>query len=374
MRTATITFHAPNNNGSFLQAYALQKYLTKHYPEIENQIIDFQPPAQLHQYAVIRKVRSKGDLMRNIISLCHYKGLSERARTFAEMREKHLSLTRRCTTVQDVLEVANEYDTVIAGSDQIWNTAARDFSEAFFLPELQKKKVTYAVSCGSHLEAVDSVKIKQAVETFDFVSVREKVTKDYLDNEIGTEKSTEIVLDPTLLLSKEDYSELYDSKPIVKGKYIFLYTINYNDDLLRAAQTLGKKLGLQVVTPFTGYSAIKAGKYGIKVLWNVAPNSFLNLINNAEYVCSNSFHGIVFSIIFHKKFFRLGALDEYGQIKKDDRIDSILQLCHLTECNYGNDKIEKFESYNEIDYNDAEQQLHTLKNQSYAFIQKMLFD
>lgn len=56
MKTATITFHAPNNNGSFLQAYALQKYLTTRFEDIENEIIDFQPESQQQQYAVFRKI------------------------------------------------------------------------------------------------------------------------------------------------------------------------------------------------------------------------------------------------------------------------------------------------------------------------------
>ena len=127
MKTATITFHAPNNNGSFLQAYALQKYLTTHFDNIENDIIDFQPEAQQQQYAVFRKIHSKKDILRNLISVQHYKAISKRSASFSEMRKKHLKMTQRCTSTEEVLEIAGKYDLVIAGSDQIWNTTARDF-------------------------------------------------------------------------------------------------------------------------------------------------------------------------------------------------------------------------------------------------------
>ena len=78
MKTATITFHAPNNNGSFLQAYALQKYITTHFDNVENEIIDFQPESQQQQYAIFRKIHSKKDILRNLISFWHYKALSKR--------------------------------------------------------------------------------------------------------------------------------------------------------------------------------------------------------------------------------------------------------------------------------------------------------
>lgn len=243
MKTATITFHAPNNNGSFLQAYALQKYITTHFDDVENEIIDFQPESQQQQYAIFRKIHSKKDILRNLISFWHYKALSKRFLAFSEMREKYLKMTKRCTTTEEALKIAGNYDLVIAGSDQIWNTTARDFSEAFFLPGISKKS-TYAVSCGSHLNEVDCDRICSAMEAFENVSVREIDTREFLEKH--TKRSIETVLDPTFLLTKEDYSGLYDKERILKEKYIFLYTINYDEDALkqtvRVAERLGEKL------------------------------------------------------------------------------------------------------------------------------------
>lgn len=179
MKTATITFHASNNNGSFLQAYALQKYLKTHFDDVENDIIDFQPEVQQQQYAILRKVNSRKDILRNAISIIHYRDLSKRAATFAKMRGRFLQMTQCCTTEEEAVAIASKYDLVIAGSDQIWNTTARDFSVAYFLPGISRK-ATYAVSCGSHLNEIDSEKICHAMLSFENVSVRENSTKNFL--------------------------------------------------------------------------------------------------------------------------------------------------------------------------------------------------
>lgn len=151
MKTGTITFHAPNNNGSFLQAYALQTVLKNQLEGVENEIIDFYSEKQMRQYSVFRKPKSGGDIGRNLISLVHYKGLKSRHERFDQMRKKHLALSRRCAAEKEVYEVANAYDTLICGSDQIWNTEARDYSDAYFMTGVEKKKISYAASFGSHI-------------------------------------------------------------------------------------------------------------------------------------------------------------------------------------------------------------------------------
>lgn len=102
-------------------------------------------------------------------------------------------------------------------------------------------------------------------------------------------------------------------------------------------------------------------------MWDVAPDAFLNLIENAECVCSNSFHGIAFSIIFEKEFYRVGAMNQTGEIKKDDRIDNILNWCGLSNRNYG-----ETNGNRKIDYIQVEHTLNTLRNRSNQYIYNML--
>lgn len=116
------------------------------------------------------------------------------------MRKTYLKLTKRCKEPEEVYCIAKDYDLLICGSDQIWNTKARDFSEVYFLPNVSSKKITYAVSCGSHVNDVDTNKIIVWARTFSHLSVRENAGYDLLES--GGIDYVKIVCDPTLLLKK----------------------------------------------------------------------------------------------------------------------------------------------------------------------------
>lgn len=329
MKTGTITFHAPNNNGSFLQAYALQNVLESQL-HIDNEIIDFYSEQQARQYSVFRKPHSAGDIGRNLVSLLHYKGLEKRHQRFDDIRKKYLKLTKRCTVSDEVYDVVSKYDTVICGSDQIWNTEARDYSDVYFMTGTKKRKISYAASFGSHVESINKQKVKNNISDFSSIAVREEAGKNLL-NDVLPEKEVSFVCDPTLLLDKSFYDKLISTSYNIKEPYIFLYTINYNEEILNVAQELSQKLKMPVYAAFTGYSCVKCKKYGIKVLYDVAPSEFLWLVEHATYTCSNSFHGIVFSIIFEKQFCRPTKVDESGNFVKDDRIDGILTQVGLDD-------------------------------------------
>jgi hypothetical protein len=361
IKTATLTFHAPNNNGSFLQAYALQKVLKVN--GIDNIIINFYSNRQMEQYSVFRKPRSIKDIIRNVISLLHYSALKARFIHFQEMRDRYLNMTIRITKPEQVYEVVQKFDAIICGSDQIWNTAARDFSNVYFLLEIKCKKITYAVSCGSHLETVDKNLIVKSARDFYALSVRESATLEFF-KEKGL-VDTSIVLDPSLLLKKNDYDELYCKNSIIKGKYIFLYTINYDSQVLLNTKHISERLELPVYAAFTGYSAYKCKKYGIKVIYDMSPDKFLNLIDNATYVCTNSFHGVAFSIIFQKQFYRLCNADENGVCLVDNRIDEILNCLDLMDRNtLPSDQYKK----NNIDYKLVEPKLEKMVCESKKFL------
>lgn len=370
MKTATLTFHAPNNNGSFLQAFALQQVLMHHFC-VENEIIDFCTDKQRHQYSVLRVPHSIVDIARNILSIVNYFPLKKRYNQFNFMRNKYLKLSRKCAIPEEVYCIADNYDVLICGSDQIWNTEARDFSEVYFLPNTYKKKITYGVSCGSHINDIDASEVVSQAKTFAHLSVRENAGyKFFQDHGLN---NVQVVCDPTLLLMKKDYQQLYDSKNLIRGQYIFLYTINYEDEVLKLAAYLSKKYDMPVYAPFTGYSSIKCLKYGIKVLYDVAPDMFLNLIDNATYTCSNSFHGIVFSIIYEKQFFRPCVIDKQGNLIRDDRIDGLLDNLHLGERRiYENEGIILPKA--EVSYAKVEEMLGTVRQQALNYLEKALND
>lgn len=372
MKTGTITFHAPNNNGSFLQAYALQNILINEC-HVENEIIDFYSEQQARQYSVFRKPRSVGDVVRNLISVAHYAGLSRRHQRFDVIRKQHLILSSRCTTEKEVYDLVPNYDVIVCGSDQIWNTGARDYSDVYFMVEGKKRKISYAASFGARIENVCKDRVGKSVSEFSNISVREKAGQDLLHS-ISPDKEVQIVCDPTLLLDKSRYDLLICSDRIgVQEPYIFLYTIDYREEVLTIVQNLSMELCMPVYAAFTGYSCVRCRKYGIKVLYDVGPAEFLWLVKHATYTCSNSFHGIAFSIIFEKQFCRPNSIDADGNLSTDDRIDGFLGQIGLNERT-----VSVNDSYTEmiqkpIDYSKVNEKLNAIRENGISYLKTALF-
>ena len=362
MRTATITFHASNNNGSFFQAYALQRVL-QDMLKVENEIIDFQTPVQINQYSVFRPVHSYRDLAKNLISLMHYPKIKKRNSRFAEIRKKHLRVTERCSTIESAMNIANRFDLLIAGSDQIWNTTAPDFSEAYLLPSINKQKIAYSVSLGSISKATQLQHFTSELLSFSAISVREATAQKYVQKMIKRE--VDITLDPTLLLSRDDYSLFGSFSPLIDEDYILLYSINYPPEILQTAKKIANSMGLKLITVFTSFHTIICERYGIDVKYDAGPEEFLNLVKNAKLVLTNSFHGTAFSIIFEKPFYYV-CRTENGVFQLDDRIANVLDALGIH--NVYADTNNTPANLPEIDWGAVQNNRRQLKSQSLSFL------
>lgn len=327
MKTGTITFHAPNNNGSFFQAYALQRVLVTECG-VQNTIIDYRPHEQTQRYSLFKEPKGIRDIVRNIYSLLHYFPLKRRYERFELMRKKYLNMSERATDIEGVLTIGREFDVDICGSDQIWSIYAREFSEAYFLPGI-KNKISYAASLGAAVGGKEL--LKELLDDFRAISVRERTGGQYLAAITGR-RDIAVLPDPTLLLKKEEYFELFDEKPLLKGDYILLYTMNYSDEILKIAKFMSDRMNCRIVAPFCGYSALFCMKYGIKITYDTGPEEFLNLMYHARFVVTNSFHGLAFSLIFEKPFCR-AVHCEKGRRKRDERLDCLLEECLMEERN-----------------------------------------
>ncbi|MGG5328993.1 polysaccharide pyruvyl transferase family protein [Enterococcus sp. AZ163] len=367
MRTATITLHSAHNNGSFLQAFALQKSIIG--MGVENQIINYVPPAQysLYQNIILKEVTPKG-IIKGMLNISQYNKLKERKNRFNRVQEC-LEVTDKFEDESEFDKFANKYDCLIAGSDQIWNSASMpDFTSLYFLP-VNKYKVAYAPSFGKSLEKQFSEKNVTMISAFDRLSVREQSAQKELQKRIPS-KDINVVLDPTFLLNKEEYESLVNgAKCKYEGKYIFFYCIKASNDVLKSVKEIGEKLKLPIITIFTGVNTYKCQVFGQKVDFAAGPEEFLSYIKNAQYVISNSFHGIVFSIIYNKIFYRI-ADDDNGKIKIDERLDSILNFLNLNQQNLiaGENPILN----EEIDYTLVSKNLNTLIHQSSGWLKESL--
>ena len=299
-----ITFHASENFGSALQAFALENILIDngYNAEIINCILE----SDMKQYNVFRThiylkrpMALLGDflyLFRNI----------KRKKSFLIFQNKYLKISYQLLRAgKDDLSFLNEeYDVFICGSDQIWNlNCTGRYVPEFFLDfaDDSKLKIAYAPSMPSDVSEQYYDNIRKAVERLDAVSVREKYTVEYLRKNVGVRKDIIQTLDPTLLLGAEYYIKAFDLKRN-NEKYIFVYILSGKNDIksvVNLAVKTAKETELKIkyvyarrIMDFTG------GEY----LLGIDPVNFLDLIYNAAYVITDSFHATVFSVQFQKCF------------------------------------------------------------------------
>ena len=369
MKIGIITFHASFNYGSMLQAYALHKVLSDMGHDAE--IINFRSAAQREMYHHPINLSSKE--WSKLHMLMHY--LSHTSKYLSQIRKwnkynvflkKYLVHTKEFHTVEELKVHDFQYDYLFIGSDQIWNINCRDFSEAYwgnFCNE-KVKKVSYAPSMGRNPESLDTDYIKNSLNNFCAVSVREPRTKALLiNNNIFTDVS--LTLDPTLLLQPSDYSTFVGNEPLVKDDYIYFYDPFVRPEFLKMALSIGKMKGIKIVVDRTYPSNAFRGFDNVLFKIEVGPKEFLNLIKYSKLVIAHSLHAVIFSVMFKKDFYALDG-------DKDSRMNYILNALGLGKRAVSTADCILHEK-SSIDYWDSVyEKYELLKMNSFSFIKETL--
>lgn len=327
-KVGIITFHASHNYGSMLQAYASQQVILGMGYDCE--IINFRSDAQKEMYKpIFMRGTLYGKCVRFIIQATYVLGILKKYRLFEKFLKENLILSsKEYNTLKDLENADFNYDYYISGSDQIWNVLACDFSCAYFLPFVKfGKRIAYAPSMGPSLsmdKSSDINTITGFLKKYDAIGMRETASARYIERIYKRPVAT--VLDPTLLLDSNEYDKLISHKPLIKGEYIFMYSPQYNERVYEMAYKLGKKYNLEVVVSQGLRTKEEMLKWGrkLRIYAAVGPKEFLNVCKNASIVCCDSFHAVVFSILFRKCFFVFDGM-------KDNRISNLLQITNLQD-------------------------------------------
>ncbi len=304
LRVCGVTFVMTTNYGSCLQAYALQRTISR--MEIGGEPCD----CSLLTTVIIRRKEAAQNktnlkLTARVKQKCFGRITRYRRRRFEIFEKKYLHFTE-CGDRADLKKLDPQFDAFVCGSDVIWNFTYTKGDTMFFLDFADKYKFSYAASLGkASLEAVrEGVNLPEPAEALyrrcigrlDGVSVREEYAKDLLA--LYTDKNIEVTCDPTLLLTEEEWMQIADPKKR-KGKYIFAYSTSTRPNYTSFLKKLRRQTGLPVVQiTWSPADAIKQ-----KSLTFPTPQRWLRLLHDAEYVVTNSFHGTAFAVLFHKKFF-----------------------------------------------------------------------
>ena len=322
MKIGALTFHGSYNYGSVLQAYALQTYIEKLASQsgirCEYEILNYRSPEQKRMYAK-PELSSVRNVVRRLMYEPYRGKLDEQGRKFEAFIDQYLNTTCEFANLEALPSFTEKYDVLLAGSDQIWNVRAKDFSYAYLFEECKPRKISYAASLGPleiDWSLYDKERYVSDLQEFDRISVREEKSREQL-NKVYPTSSCDIHIDPTLLLDSEDWRTLSSGMDVNDGNYILFYCLEPRAEHLKIAELLSQKIGLPVVA--TRYRG-KADYFNHFIkLYNAGPCDYISLIDHAAMVLTSSFHGTAFSILFQKPFFVLDGL-------ADGRIHDLLKL------------------------------------------------
>lgn len=268
-----------------------------------------------------------------------------------------------------VNECKTRYDAFICGSDQLWlpNNLGSHFYTLEFAPD-DKPKISYATSFGvSYIPFFQKRNTSKFLNRFSSLSTRETAGASIIKDLTG--KDAEVVCDPTMLITSEEWTQIIPDKSIFNEPYIFCYFLGTNENHRKIALELKNKTNLKIITvPFLDNFIDTDIIFGDIQLYDIDSADFINLIRHAEYILTDSFHGTVFSILYNKPFM---IFNRFGNDKnsRNSRIDTICSTLNLNERRYDGSVI-KIE--NPIDYKNVNNRLRILRESSINFLQKAL--
>lgn len=361
-----ITYHRVRNFGSVLQAFALYKYLEKQGYDAE--IIQYEPEGHrtrkeffgVPQTSLIRKI---------VYLMASFPMRTKLHFIYKRFRKKHLKMSDDIYfSKHDFIKKNCKYDIYVTGSDQVWNSrynALNDnigYAYYFDFTKDEEKRIGYSVSFGE--ESLDSSKnpmISKLVTRYSNIGVREKSGLAKLKS-LGFENAVHTI-DPTLLLTKNDWSELFEETKI-KKPYLLVY------DPQRADSEKFKKYALYIAKKYN-LKIIKISKEYIKPSWvDVAlypsVNQWLTLINNAEYVLTNSFHGIAFCVNFQKEFCSISANSA------NNRVTEFLDFLGLNDRFISTEEECEKVASQKINYCDVSERILRLRSESCEYLKKSI--
>lgn len=336
MEIKIITLHSLFNPGSAFQAYSLQKYLSK---EHDVQIIDYRPTYSRYGGSFLKAFVRKILFFRIRLS---------ESKKFNGFMDKYMNLTKRFYSYKSLCKANFNADLFVVGSDQLWNT---DFAcgndNAFYLDFVKNsKKITYSTSVGKKvIDQKNLNKIREFVDSFSSIAVREKDTAIQLTEKLG--RTVTWVCDPVFLLGRDVYDSMIEQKSRFDKPYVFVY-LSPKSPMLDSLIEYYRSKGLTIVLG-GGYNKSRCDcDVHIK---DMGPLDFLNCIKFAEVVVSTSFHATAFCHIFHKEFVTILPP------KNGERIVSLLEQTGLMNRSVF-DTIDFDAVQSPIDWNDVDAKLN----------------
>lgn len=261
------------------------------------------------------------------------------------------------------------YEIYVCGSDQIWSALKLPISPELFLHKVSpQRKIAYAPSIGLDRLPLYYIKqVKKYISDFKYLSVREKTAKQSLKEHMELDAIQ--VLDPTLLVGIDMWEGLLvdEGKKAPTQEYVFCYFLGeLSDDVIRCINEIADGCEIVILPYEEDSKKVFNGNYLL-----ADPLDFVNLIKNAKYVLTDSFHGSVFSILYNKQFI-VTKRSHLGRVAQTSRITSLLSMFGLEKqyCEYTNEMLNALRT--PIDYISKKEILHEEQIKSRSFLDNAL--
>lgn len=387
MKIGIVTFVKCDNYGAELQAYALQWKLNQLGYDAE--LIDLQKiekdlasnassilPAIKNRFKVYgwKAPFEIGKLVvdvlqRKLAAKKNESNAEEKHKLFLDFFDKFIRHSNRYYTIEEIRQATDlPYDVYIAGSDQIWNYMHNDNLDVYFLEfakEFGARRISYAASISAaSIPAKYQDEYRNLLKNIQYLSVRElhgaKLIKEL------TGRDVEVVLDPTLLVTSEEWQNNVAKNPLSGEKYVLVYTLSGSKYIQELCDNIAGRLGCKVVNMKINFRKDDSGK--MTDLFDLGPQEWVGLISGASYVVTDSFHGTAFSINFNKPFTTL--VNPVSNM--NSRVLSILKIMGLEDRIIYDDGTRKMPKELYVDYTEVNKRMEEWRQKSLSFIKKSL--
>lgn len=385
-----ITVHHYGNHGSSLQAYASQKVFEK--LGYDTYIIDYRSPNAYYatdkymdydsrddSYWKKLEKRKSGFLKRAVKAilsrphiaqfLYHRLGVTKGI-DLNQFWLKNLKMTHRYDSLRELFADPPHFDIYVVGGDQLWNTHITFNNPAFFLAfaDEEAKKISFSTSIGIPVIPENALpSFKRGINNLSSILLREEESVAYLRS-MGYKADR--VLDPTLMLTKEEWSQKQDKryKPPYE-RYILAYFLDPTDWTAELMETVRKQTGLPVIVigDRKGHSATDGYSY----VGSIETATFLSLFAYAETVVTNSFHGMAFTVIFEKPLVATYRNEE-SETSMNSRHRNMVNMFDLSSCLYERTHFSPEKLTYKMDYTRIRSLLDEYRGQSHDLLKRAL--
>ena len=385
-KVGIVTVTYVNNFGSHLQSFALQESLDLigvdaeiiNYNSVKKQVQSLRRKYLLSRLLDFSELRAYYPRMQRALALRFDKDYKRKYCIRKQQIDSfclRYRLSEKVEGFKGLTELCKKsYSSVIVGSDQNWRPAniAGRFYTLGFVPE-EINKISYSTSFGiSRVIKQQKKYARWFLSRINYISVREETGRALVQELIGRE--AQVVCDPTLLLSANQWNDYIGNERIIEKKYILCYFLGTSIECRKFAMGLKKETGLHVIAILNGerYYKEKTVFYDEEVN-DIGPFDFVRLIRDADYICTDSFHGCAFSLIFRKQFFPFYKFAKNGKMSSNSRLDTMLQWSGVGAERIVTPKTDVSSILSKtIDYSNIENRINEMIEKSYAFLQNAI--